>query len=185
MRSWLRVICASLLLAGGLVASPAMAQETGITGDIERYASSSPQEKIDYAATSNEEIREIIKAVAKMVEDARRENAVEQLQCVNSKLIAIRSLQQVSEAAESAMNTALGEGNVERADHEFRKIAVALSKSRALRAEAERCGLDSGMESGDTIIDVEGGDDAEVDELREDVFEGDIDFDPPEASPFQ
>ena len=50
----------------------------------------------------------------------------------------MRALSQVTEMAQIALAEASAAAN-ERADHEFRKTAVALSKSRQLRVEAEAC----------------------------------------------
>ncbi len=100
-------------------------------------------------------MRNAVKAVSKMLEGARRESNVEHLQCLTNRLTAIRALVQVSETAEVAMKDALSAGESERADHEFRKIAVALTKTRQLLAEAERCMDDPDLRSGDTKLKVE------------------------------
>jgi hypothetical protein len=173
------------LAASMLSSTPALAQETGVSGQLERSSSTSPQEKLQYAASSNAEMREAVKSVSKLLEAARRESNVERLQCLTNRLTAIRALVQVSEAAEVAMKDALNTGQAERADHEFRKIAVALTKTRQLLAEAERCMDDSGLKSGDTILQVEGGVTDEGDDTADvpvDVL--DLGYDPPEASPF-
>lgn len=173
------------MITGLLFSGPAFAQETGVTGELERIATTSPQEKIQYATNALVEMQTAVKSVTKLVEAARKEGDVEKLQCLNNRMTAIRALLQVSEAANTAMNTALESGQKDRADHEFRKIAVALDKTRQLVAEAERCTSEAASKSGDTIIRVEGpltegGDDTAptpFDELE-------LGFDPPEASPY-
>ncbi len=175
-----------LLAASFMTASPALAQETGVSGTLERSSSTSPQEKLAYAASSNSEMRDAVKSVSKLLEGARRESNVERLQCLSSRLNAIRALVQVSESAEIAMKDALSNGQAERADHEFRKIAVALTKTRQLLAEAERCMDESGLLSGDTILETSGGIADEGDDTQDEPIDSfDLGYDPPEASPFQ
>lgn len=167
------------------VQGDAIAQETGVSGELERSASTTPQEKLTYALEANEEIRISIRGISKMVETARRENNVERLQCLNSRLTAIRALVQVSESAEVAMKEALAVGRTDRADHEFRKIAVARTKTRQLQAEADRCIEDSSARVGETSVVVEGGDLGDESDLNAVPFDPfDLGFDPPEASPF-
>ncbi len=180
-------IIVTLCMALCLAATPALAQEGGVSGEISRSSSTTPQEKLQYAADSNAEMRDSIKAVSKLLEGARRETNVERLQCLTNRLTAIRALVQVSEAAEIAMKESLSAGQAERADHEFRKIAVALTKCRQLLAEAERCMDDSGLRSGDTLLVVEGGitDDGDDTEGNEQDPFDDIGHDPPASSPFQ
>jgi len=115
------------------------AGKTGVAGDLERSSSTTPQEKVKYAADSNSEMRDAVKTVLKMLEGARRESNVEELQCLSNRLTSIRALAQVSEATEITMKESLAKGQQERAAYEFRKIAVALTKTRRLLAEANRC----------------------------------------------
>ena len=181
------MLIVGLVLGLGAVPRLAFAQE-GVASELERTASTTPQEKVQYASTANQEMRDAVKHVTKLLDGARRESDVEGLQCLTNRLTSIRALLQVSEGAELAMKDALGSGEAEKANHEFRKIAVALSKSRQLMAEAERCAAqDTTLASGDSSIRVEGGivgvDPSEdTGGLDIDVFE--IGFDPPDASPF-
>lgn len=175
------------LLAGLALFTPvAVAQDpgaTGVTGELERLASTSPQEKLQYSADALEEMRNGVKTVTKLVETARREGNVEELQCLNGRLTAMRALLQVSEAADVTMQESLAANSAERADHEFRKVAVALAKSRQLLAEADRCTTLDETVNGDTTVRVEGP--LEGDDSGTSPFDDlDIGFDPPEASPF-
>lgn len=179
-------IAGAALVTMALLGTPgAHAQETGVVGEIERTASTTPQEKVEYATQTNEEIRTSIQSITELVETARRDNNAERLQCLNTRLSAIRALVQVSEAAEVAMREAIVAGRIERADHEFRKIAVARTKTRQLQAEADRCVDDSGPVVGETVVAVDGDDvgaDEDMSAVPYDPF--DLGFDPPEASPF-
>ena len=173
----------ALATAGSVV--PAVAQDSGVAGDLERTAKASPQEKAQYAADAVVELQASVKEVEKLAEDARREGNPDQLECVGARLSQLRALAQVTEVAKGAMADAQSAGDQDRADHELRKIAVALSKSRQLSLEAAACVDDSGLASGETNVRVEGGLDGEGDEtdpLDVDVLDGG--YDPPDQSPF-
>lgn len=157
---------------------------TGVTSDIERTATTSPQEKIAYAETSNEEIRDAERAINRLLEQARKDGDAEAIECLVNRLTSVRALLQVSESAETAMKDAIAAGTEEKANHEFRKIAVAVSKTRMLLAEAQRCASDQQVESGTTLVDWESAiaDENDLDNLDIDDF--DIGLDPPPVSPF-
>ncbi len=179
-----RVAALALLLLGlPFVPLTALAQEPGVSGELERVATTSPEEKISYSATALEEMRNGIKSVTKLVETARRDGDVEKLQCVTNRLTAMRALLQVSEAADGSMQEALANSEPEKGDHEFRKIAVALSKSRQLLAEAERCYTVAPTSGEETIVSVEGGTPGD-DDIQTHFNDLDVGVTPPEASPF-
>ena len=172
---------------GALCMAPAaLAQEPGgISSELERYASTPQSEKLTYATNANQEIGEAEKEVSRRLA-AKKGGDPADTECLLTKLTAIRALQTVSERAEGAMKEAFAAGNEEKGNHEFRKIAVAVSKTRMLRAEANRCGTpDEAGGGAPTIVDWESF-------LQEygDVFDDfdldDLDFgqDPPQESPF-
>lgn len=157
---------------------------TGVTSDIERTATTTPQEKIAYAEASNQEIRDAEKTIARLLDQARKDADAEAIECLVNRLTSVRALLQVSESAEIAMKDAIAAGTDEKADHEFRKIAVAVSKTRMLLAEAQRCASDQQVESGTTLVDWESAiaDEDDLGDLEIDDF--DIGLDPPQVSPF-
>jgi len=173
------------LLAATLCGAPqVLAQESGVVGDLERVATTTPQEKMSYAADTTEEMRQAIKDVSKMLEAARREGDLNKLQCLNNRLTSIRALLQVSESAEVSMKEALSSGETERADHEFRKITVARGKAQQLRAEAEQCITDTGLKAGQTVVKADEALDKPSDETLEEPTEIDYGGDPAQTSPF-
>lgn len=177
------LVGAMAVAALGLV--PAVAQDSGVSGDLERTATASPQEKLQYATDAVDELRSTVKAGEKLMEQARGDGATDQVDCLGQRLAQLKSLAQVTEAAESSMKQALEVGNQDRAAHEMRKIAVALSKARQLNLEAQGCVDDSGVAIGKTVLTAEGGLDGEEDETESlDVDVLDQGFDPPQASPF-
>lgn len=165
--------------------SASRADDRGVVGDLERTASATPQEKLQYAADANNEQRAAVAQVEKLADDARREGETERVDCVTARLTEIRALAQVTEASQVAMNGFLASGQRERSEHEMRKIAVALGKTRQLVAEAQGCFDDGTTAAGDTTVRVEGGLTGDVDETAPiplDVL--DQGFDPPQQSPF-
>lgn len=165
--------------------SPAFAQEPGVTGELERTATASPKEKIEYVERSLGEKRAAVKAVQKLLDDARRQGNAERVECLNERAPQLGALAQVTEMAQTSMKQALDSGQNERADHELRKVAVAVTKTRQLLLEAQACSDDAGLASGETRVSVSGGRGGEPDEtdpLRIDVMEHG--FDPPQQSPF-
>ncbi len=176
---------ASLALAGLLWLAPAVqAQETGVAGELERTAGATPKEKLDYSAGAVEEMREAVKSTSRLLEAARRDGAVEEIQCLSNRMTPLRALLQVSEQAETSLKDRLGVQDTAGADREFRKIAVALTKSRQLVAEAERCVDATALQSGDTVTSWEGAATTGDDTIDPGFTAFDLGFDPPESSPF-
>ena len=133
---------AGLLFAG----SPAYAQ--GVGGTVEISRSGDPREMAQYVRSALEEMMTGLKAVSKLADAARREGDDEMVQCVQARLSNIRALLMVSERANGAMKEAVGSANVQRAEHEFRKVVVSLAKVRQFTAEADGCMGDAGTTPG-------------------------------------
>jgi len=175
----------ALILTLLATSAPAWAQDPGVAGGLERTATTTPEQKLQYASDGVEELRAAVTEVSKLMEEARRNGDTEQIECLANRMSQLRALAQVVEMSELAMRDALEAGQEERANHEFRKVGVALSKSRQLLLEAQACVDQAGVASGDTVVRVEGGltgDEDETDPLDVDVL--DQGFDPPQESPF-
>lgn len=170
-----------------VVMGDSVAQDpTGVSSSLEQTASTSPEEKLAYAASSVQEIKDAVKIIEKLLEQtqAKKDSDADAVQCLVNRLTSVRALLQVAEGAETSLKEALNSGEEERANHEFRKIAVARTKTRVLLAEAQRCASDTKLESGRTTIDwdtvLQDDDDfpePEIDDL-------DLDPQPPSVTPF-
>jgi hypothetical protein len=163
----------------------ASAQDVGVETSIERAAVAEPAEMTEMTPKWLDELKANVAALASLDEAAKKKSGTESLPCITNNLSAARSLLQVSGEAGVALKDALSTGGVERARFEFRKIAIALKKSRSLVAESERCAFGEGIEDGrsqtDLVADAGGsGDDTKG--VEDDVM--DFGFDPPNASPF-
>jgi hypothetical protein len=169
-------------------AQSALAQDPGIRSELERSASTSDEEKLDYADTALGEIDDTLRSVNKMLEVARRDGDVDRVQCLTSRLTSVRALQVVTDGAVSSMKNAIESNLPDKADHEFRKVAVALGKTRMLAAEAQQCDSGSSVQPGETLIELlsELVSDNEIPGLLEQLELDQLDFgmDPPDVSPF-
>ena len=174
------------LLVGLLLGAPSFAQDsTGVTGELERVVGASPEEMKAYATSSVQEMKEGVKQLSKALDQAKKSGDPDRIDCVNDKLTQVRALAQVSESAQQSLESAASAGETERANHEARKIAVALKKARQLVVEGEACDAKGGARGGATKVTVEGGlteDDGDMEPTEKDPF--DFDVDPPQMSPF-
>ena len=147
----------------------------------------SPQEMESFVRSSLEEMVNGVKSMGKMVEQARRDEDEEKLTCLRSRLSYVRALLMVSERANGAMKEATAAGLDTRAEHEFRKVAVAVSKVRQFLAEAEACLGEEGSTPGTTELDVDdpsGLADQDDTEPMDDYFVV-VGEDAPRTSPFE
>lgn len=180
-----RLILAILLIAA-LLPMAAGAQETSAAGQIEQSSQTSPEEKIRFTDMALEEMRESVREVGKAMENAERSKVMAAIQCLSRKLTTMRALLEVSETSAVTLKQALADGEYETAEHEYRKIAIALSKVRQFRAEAQTCTGGGTAQPGTTSVEV-----IESAISTEDETEG-LEFDeeafgnqPPDTSQFQ
>ena len=165
---------------------PAYAQDPGgMSSELERTATTTPAEKVAYAEAANIEISDAVSTITTLLDNAKKSGDVEALQGLTSRLASGRALQQVSQDAETAMKSAIAKGETERANHEFRKIAVAVSKVRALLAEAQQLTTDQAAADGITNVTFFVEEEVDIgDDDGNDIDDLDIGFDPPDSSPF-
>ena len=182
IRAGLAVAALALVVPG----APALAQEGGGSG-LELESTTTPREKVDFSRTALTEITDAVRAAGKLAESTESDGEPEAISCVNSKLSSIRTLQEVSERAQRDMNEALAGEDDSRADHEFRKIAVSVSKVRQFLSEAAACAGEEGALESQTEVKVQADAIAEGDDtaplVGDDVLVGDVN--PPQNSPFQ
>jgi hypothetical protein len=181
IRRFIVAFCISLVLLP-LVAS---AQESSASGQIEQSSQTSPEEKIQFTDMALAEMRESVKQVAKMVEASEREKNMVAIQCLSRKLTTMRALLEVSESSGVSLKQALADGEYQTAEHEYRKIAVALNKVRQFRAEADACGGGGGAKPGQTHVEVVESAISTDDETEPPQFEGEFGNQPPPTSQFQ
>ncbi len=179
-------ITASLLLVALFQPSTVNAEDQ-LRAQLEQSSETSPAEKQEFVTDANKEMEAAVKKLTKAMSDAEREREAVQLNCLNKKLSSARTLSEVAESASAAMNAAIDENNLAKAEHEFRKIAVALQKTREFAAEGEACLGDAGSAPGITSVEVSTGnlDDEDDTEPLDDGSTGLLGVDPPDTSPFE
>jgi hypothetical protein len=153
------ILVAALLLG----VTPAYADTPGIEGTLEQSSTTSPKEKVEFARSAVEEIGTSVKTVEKLLEQAEKDKDEEAKECLTRKLTAMRSLFEVVKVSNNNMQQALAGSDMTHADLEFRKVAVALAKTRDFLAEAHACVGKAGAERGDSAVSINEGPESLVD----------------------
>jgi hypothetical protein len=156
-----------------LLGAPARADTPGVVGQLEQSATTSPKEKVAFSEAAVLEIGGAVKTVEKLLDEATKQKNTEEIECLTRKLTPLKALLEVSKASNTAMQSALASSDAVHADQEFRKIAVALTKSRDFLAEAQACVGDAGAKRGNAAITVVEGEGSLVDETDLAGAEGD------------
>ncbi|MCB9761543.1 MAG: hypothetical protein H6739_16995 [Alphaproteobacteria bacterium] len=160
-----------------LLAGPAVAQD----GGAGTSSASAAKNQLSETQDALREMRGVAEYISDMLAKAENEGEPVKVQCINKKLATVRALVEVSESAALSMQEALADGNDARADYEYRKINVALTKARQARAEADACLGDEGDPETQTVVDYD------EEEAEESIDAGNIDIgvDPPGTSSFE
>lgn len=150
----------TLLFVGILswFSSNALADTPGISGELEQSSTTSPKEKVAFSEAAIIEIGGAMRTVEKLLEEAQKEKNVEHVECLTRKLTPLKALYEVSRQSNTVMQQALSVSDAVHADQEFRKVAVALTKSRDFLVEAQACVGDNGVKRGEGGVTVTGGD---------------------------
>ena len=113
------------------------------------------EEKAKQASTAVARMKTILSKVIKYLSEARDENDVVKVNCLNEKLTAIKGLLNVAEKAEVKVADAVARRDTGDAAHEFDKVMVAKSKTEQMLSESEACVGELAVYSGDTDIQTE------------------------------
>lgn len=156
-------------LAGVLFIPLALAAdpEGAVVGQLEQSNTMTPAQKEEFGRSAVAEMEEAVGRVQKLLDQADRESSEsrEELKdCLGKKLTPMKAMLEVGRSANSAMLQAIGSGDAVHADQEFRKVAVALSKTREFLSDALSCGGSTGGDKARTVSTLtrEGEDYAEV-----------------------
>ncbi len=169
---------------------PAMAQDLpSMASEIERTSDMTDDERRVYASSAVVEISEALKQVSRLLDGARKDSDADKVICLTSRMTSIRALGSVTDAATRVLGESIDGGDEARAAHEFRKIAVALSKTRVLMAESIQCDQGQKVQPGETLVDLMSGlvSEEELESILEQAALDGLDvgvYDPPEVSPF-
>ncbi len=107
-------------------------------GTVEQEAATSPGEKIRFASIAIDEMWSTHAELAEQLRGAEAEP--DRATCLDSKLNDLEHLIREAESATVSIPLALAEGERQLAELEFRKVSIALSRSRQARQAAALCG---------------------------------------------
>jgi len=93
---------------------------------------------LDKADKDIVDMRQVLKQVLQRVADARAENDIVKLNCVNEKLVQIKGLLKVAEQADIGLQEDVARKD-SGAEAESEKIGIARNKVDQMRAETEEC----------------------------------------------
>lgn len=172
-----------LTLVALVATAPAIAQELG-SEPLAQTAATSSKEMIQGAKDALSEMNSADAEVAKDLESAEKSGDADTAECIRIQRSKIAALIAVSARAQSDMNAALASGQDARADHEYRKIKVALVKVRQFRAEALACQGEGAVADGQTEITVDSDLDDSDDTDGLGLSDGVVGTDPPNTTPF-
>lgn len=132
----------AVLLATGLTG--ALAAQSGSfqddSGDARREADKlSSRQMVDRSEDHIDEMRDMLKDVLGILQEARSEKDVVKLNCVNESLTQVKGLLRVSEQSSISLQEAVVKKEDSGARHEYTKIIIARSRIQQLRAQAEEC----------------------------------------------
>lgn len=177
-----RLLSVALALMAPVGAAQAWDDATG--SQINLASSTSPKQKLDFAKQAADEMDAAVIAVGKLKETAEKDGDPDKIQCVKNKEVAIKALVDVSRKSNAALKEALQAGQSDLAEHEFRKVAVARSKTSQFLAEARACVGGGGTVAGNTDVEVNGGGLLDDGELGNDALDGLDEVLPPVTPPF-
>lgn len=162
MRTNRAVIAALLIgLAGGglLYAQPAPGEGEDlpeVTASGETEADLTPREMVNESARLIEEMQGFHVRVLELQGSARKAKDVIKLNCVNDKLLAVKQLLNIAEAAKNELTEAIAGGDPAGQVHQYGQVKLAHERTSAERQDAEGCIGEEIVFVGPTEVDVDG-----------------------------
>jgi hypothetical protein len=104
-----------------------------------KWANIPDAEKVKHSSESLGRMRQSLKDVLKMLEDARNTKDILKLNCVNEKLTQIKGLLRISEQADVSLQESLAKSDSKVALQELTKVGIASEKVQDLEAQARQC----------------------------------------------
>lgn len=148
-RSFKMLLLGSALLGGGILAQDEFSEtvgeatmtpeENGTNLPARTRAQLSPEQQKEQAIKIKERAEGISKKVSSMLDEARRENDVLRVTCLNDKLTQINTNMKTLESRLSGLEDAINIGNASRRDHEFTIITVVNGNISELDQAASLC----------------------------------------------
>jgi len=104
-----------------------------------KWANIPDAEKVKHSTEALGRMRQSLKDVLKMLEEARNTKDILKLNCVNEKLTQIKGLLRISEQADVSLQESLAKSDSTVALQELTKVGIASEKVEDLTAQARQC----------------------------------------------
>jgi hypothetical protein len=173
MRDWRKLLAAAVLLGAFGTVRAQKSDDQGATLDV--GASAGVQAQIDPGEMSSRagsmiaDMESMQGRLTTLQQQARESRDIIKLNCVNDKLLQLKQLLNIAEAARVSLSEAISSHNDGDRYHQYTVITVSSEKARALRDEAEACIGEELVFNGRATIDVDAPDIAD-DPTRTDPF---------------
>jgi hypothetical protein len=131
-------------------------QPADITVSGETKASLSPREMATETKRILGEMEGFHARVLMLQASARKSKDVIKLNCVNEKLLAVKQLLNIAEAAENDLNEAIASSDSDAQVHQYSQVKLAHERATSERDEAEGCIGEEIIFVGPTEVDVDG-----------------------------
>ena len=136
------LIACGLSFMGGYVLAqnaPPGPQPGDVDVPMKKRADISPADMTRQAEQYGHRMQEVFRRVVQLQDVARKQKDVIKLNCVNDKLLQIKQLMNISDAAKTNLQEAITRGDEEGRYHEFGRITIADQQISVLGTEAENC----------------------------------------------
>lgn len=121
-------------------ATPDAPEDTpDITVPMDKEAQISPREMTSKASEFITEMQGVLEHVVELQTAARKQKDVIKLNCVNDKLLQVKTLLKIAEAARTNLVEAIAQGNDAGRYHQYSQITIAHENVTVLRDEASAC----------------------------------------------
>lgn len=147
-------VLAAALLLGTTVSGSAVADEVAgmRPAGVDPAESLTTEQKTRRAAEDVGAIKDVLATVLDRLAEAREEQDIVQINCINSKLQGIKGLLRVSEQGEVGLKEAAARKEEELINHESTKISLARQRVENLLIEVEGCVGEHSSYTGETDV---------------------------------
>ena len=126
---------------------------------LEQSPGNTPDDKVQFALAALNEIVAAVRTTEGLLEKAQKEKDknTEEIECLQRKLTPMKGMQDVSAVSASSLQSYAAAKDPVHTDQEYRKIAVALAKTRDFLAEAQACVGEAGARESDNNVTMDDG----------------------------
>jgi hypothetical protein len=141
MSAGLLAACVLSFVGGFVLAQDAPPADKPSDVDIpmKKRANISPADMMKQTEQYLQRMQEVFRRVIQLQEVARKQKDVIKLNCVNDKLLQIKQLMNIADAAKTNMQEAIARSDEDGRYHEFGRVTIADQQTSVLATEAENC----------------------------------------------